>query len=73
MDALAPILILMACLVPAGWLAHRADRDERFAKRLAAAVVAAIIITLAFAIARGELLRFAPGASDSGVEDDSRL
>ena len=73
MGALGALAALLLALFPLGWLASRADRDERFAKRLAGVVALAIFATLVVSIARGDLLRFAPGAQDMTPEEAGGL
>lgn len=64
MEAFARLGMMMALLITVGIFASRCARDERLFKRAAAILFAAILLTLAFAVVRGDLLRYAPGAQD---------
>jgi len=49
------------------------ERDERLFKRFAAALAIAVACTLVFAMVRGDLLRYAPGAQDVDAESGGPL
>lgn len=65
MSGLWPVAAILLGVIPIGWLAARADRSERFARRIGAVILAVLLVGLAISIGRGELLRFAAGADDS--------
>lgn len=52
---------------------ERSARDERLFKRFAAALAIAVACTLVFAMVRGDLLRYAPGAQDVDAESGGPL
>ena len=70
MGALTHIAGLMVLIIAVGIFASYCAQDERRLKRAAALAFIAILLTLAFAVVRGDLFRYAPGAqemdSDSG-------
>lgn len=61
---LLQLAIGAALFLGVGAIAARAERNEALAKRVAGVAFLIVLAVLVLTIARGELLRFSPAASD---------